>query len=569
MGREGLSGVVRLVAVLLALFAACAPARAAEVCVAFADRDTPVSLQVGGNLRWECDRGKVRLGGERAILRFTLPAGEPDPGWFMARRSHFERIEALAIGADGRVARTVGTLDDTQYALQGSRVLFPLPDLPSGADRVYVALDHPTKIAQLSQSEIVATPPGGQMATLRTLLVVSAGLGLMLFPIAFDLASWRALRRSFTLWHASMAANALVHIALMSGVATVFLDLPVTVANGLASLTFGFGVASAGMFARAYIDRQALPPILSRLLVASAIAAVCLGFYAGLFPFVLPAWQDAIYFGGFAPILAVYAVAIIVALHRGSRSGQFLAVAWLPIIAVLAVRLVTQFTPGLQPIDALPLFYAAVAFETFVTALGVIDRFVMLRRERDRAQHEAEALADLVSRDPLTGLLNRRAVKARFPQIRAQGFDAMAVIDLDHFKSVNDRFGHQTGDKVLIAAAHALRLQRDRDCIAIRLGGEEFMLLLRGRHTRQRAEALRRAITTRVVQDVPALDQPVTASMGIVEVPANGGRDMDFDELFAHADRLLYEAKAAGRNRSAYQRLTLFEGGSERQSAAA
>ena len=167
-------------------------------------------------------------------------------------------------------------------------------------------------------------------------------------------------------------------------------------------------------------------------------------------------------------------------------------------------------------------------------------------------------LEQISTRDSLTGLMNRRAIEARFDELLTQGFNTFALIDLDRFKAINDLHGHQVGDAALIACANAIRTTGERDSIAVRLGGEEFVVLLRGDRTLERAEALRQAIPIRIAQDVPGLDLPVTASMGVITLAQAARRSMAFAEFYARADALMYEAKASGRNRLAYERLTVF-----------
>jgi diguanylate cyclase (GGDEF) domain len=154
--------------------------------------------------------------------------------------------------------------------------------------------------------------------------------------------------------------------------------------------------------------------------------------------------------------------------------------------------------------------------------------------------------------------MNRRAIEARFDALLAQGFDTFALVDLDRFKAINDLHGHQVGDAALVACANAIRSAGDRDSVAVRLGGEEFVVLLRGERTLERAEALRQAIPRRIAQDVPGLDLPVTASMGVIVLAQATRQAMQFSEFYARADALMYEAKASGRNRLAYERLTVF-----------
>ncbi|WP_253037170.1 diguanylate cyclase [Cupriavidus phytorum] len=169
-----------------------------------------------------------------------------------------------------------------------------------------------------------------------------------------------------------------------------------------------------------------------------------------------------------------------------------------------------------------------------------------------------EALRTLAETDALTGLANRRVFAARFAADSArcaaeQRPVSVVMLDIDHFKSINDRWGHASGDVVLRAVADALRGGVRKDDLPARLGGEEFAVLLPdtgvddaaavAEHLRQRLEALRCE---------PAPDAgstgPIrfTASFGVAAIaPGNGG---NLDALLMAADRRLYEAKANGRN---------------------
>lgn len=205
------------------------------------------------------------------------------------------------------------------------------------------------------------------------------------------------------------------------------------------------------------------------------------------------------------------------------------------------------------------MYQLALAFEVLVTALGIVSRFVDVRQERDDANARALEMEGVAGRDPLTGLRNRRSIERRFDELFRTGFRTMAVIDLDKFKAINDTHGHAVGDVVLRSVASAL--QDDRDTKAIRMGGEEFLLLLRGPDSALRAERCRLAITTRVAADVPGLDRMVTASMGLVEHDTRGTLQIEFVTLYTRCDQLLYEAKRLGRNRTMKERVTGFDAG--------
>jgi diguanylate cyclase (GGDEF)-like protein len=154
--------------------------------------------------------------------------------------------------------------------------------------------------------------------------------------------------------------------------------------------------------------------------------------------------------------------------------------------------------------------------------------------------------------DALTTLLNRRALMQRVTQLEQQSARTdepigLALVDLDLFKSVNDRYGHATGDAVLAHIGSVLRQELRAYDLAYRLGGEEFVVLMPGAtlaDMEQRAEDIRRAIERASIDGVS-----VTASVGITA--SAPGELFRWSEHFERADRAVYGAKRAGRNRVA------------------
>ena len=158
-------------------------------------------------------------------------------------------------------------------------------------------------------------------------------------------------------------------------------------------------------------------------------------------------------------------------------------------------------------------------------------------------QHRRDAVLD-----PLTGLLNRKALESRFKELEVQAQQSEASVcviaaDLDHFKKVNDSHGHPRGDDVLRDVTYEMRQRLRTFELMYRVGGEEFLIVLPGVDLPEGvavAERLRQA----VAECRPAgLDQ--TISMGVA---AACGPEATSEGLLAAADRALYEAKGAGRN---------------------
>ena len=171
-----------------------------------------------------------------------------------------------------------------------------------------------------------------------------------------------------------------------------------------------------------------------------------------------------------------------------------------------------------------------------------------------RSAQLLEETRRLAITDALTGLFNRRHFNQQLEENvgRATRYDeplALVFLDVDHFKSVNDRFGHQAGDRCLQALARTLRESvRDSDQIA-RIGGEEFAILLI-RADRELAlsiaERLRNRIDDLVLEEDPPLPIGLTASLGVAFLREDGD---DPKSLMRAADRALYTAKRLGRNR--------------------
>ena len=189
----------------------------------------------------------------------------------------------------------------------------------------------------------------------------------------------------------------------------------------------------------------------------------------------------------------------------------------------------------------------------FCILAGVIALYWQQRRYTGVMRERGKEMEIAIATDFLTAVHSRRHITeaghAAVANALAHGHHfAIAVVDIDHFKRINDRFGHAVGDEVLKAVAAAMREAcRDSDTLG-RYGGEEFAVLLQGigdDHVLVAAERLRKAVAGVRVR---AGDQliVVTASVGVACLSPN---DTGFDTLLIRADRALYRAKAEGRNR--------------------
>jgi diguanylate cyclase (GGDEF)-like protein len=175
-----------------------------------------------------------------------------------------------------------------------------------------------------------------------------------------------------------------------------------------------------------------------------------------------------------------------------------------------------------------------------------------LETENATLDSSLRAAARAANRDALTGLFNRRHITAFAEPLAAlvrEGKEevTLCMVDVDHFKQVNDRHGHPVGDEVLRAVGALLGARlREGDCLA-RIGGEEFMIVLRqcgASRGRRVAESVRHNVAASQIRTA-AGEVPVTVSLGVAQWAA----DESFEALVERADRALYDAKHSGRDR--------------------
>ena len=176
----------------------------------------------------------------------------------------------------------------------------------------------------------------------------------------------------------------------------------------------------------------------------------------------------------------------------------------------------------------------------------LVERFATMAALAYDSARQRHTLREQVRRDGLTGLLNHRACHERLREALADG-DPVAVVllDLDHFKVINDAHGHAEGDRVLAATAERLRsVVRAGDTVG-RLGGEEFVLILPGADVHAAEDCAERARAA--LAELTVRGRPLAASAGVAAAPTDG---VDAAVLLENADAALYWAKRTGRGRT-------------------
>ena len=220
-------------------------------------------------------------------------------------------------------------------------------------------------------------------------------------------------------------------------------------------------------------------------------------------------------------------------------------------LSAIRFAAIVNLVIGVVPISALMLASGhpsqIAAATSLLLATLILVRFILQGHAMlvDLLQLQQQT-RDLAHTDPLTGLANRRALDARIAQLVRHDGDRqpfkLALLDLDGFKPVNDRYGHAIGDKLLCSVAERLRETIGESGLVVRQGGDEFAVLVPPGSPLETVAIADRLLFALVrphlIEDLPIT---VGASVGVAQWPDDGA---DPEELFEHADQALYRAKA-------------------------
>ncbi|MGL4190821.1 MAG: GGDEF domain-containing protein [Sphaerotilus sulfidivorans] len=286
---------------------------------------------------------------------------------------------------------------------------------------------------------------------------------------------------------------------------------------------------------------------------------------------------DALYFGLWSgwlghPLWITAATSVCITANlmafRGPRGALQALGLYLAGGALMTLGL--GITPVLET-DRIATLLSLLTLEVYLLgfAYGAYQRSMLLHRTRAELQQRErdlqqrldqiaalqERLTEQARRDPLTGLHNRRFLTERLHELTRSSSGAgtsigVMLVDIDHFKQVNDRHGHLAGDRVLQAVARLLALAHEEGAeVVCRYGGEEFLLLLPDRgaaRMRALAERLRGGVEALRIEPGGGTAEPITVTLSIGWA---SGQGEPIERLIDRADRALYRAKQAGRNR--------------------
>jgi diguanylate cyclase (GGDEF)-like protein len=535
---------------LVALLAFVTPASAATglvgtpvpVCIAAVlPGDTPAAM-LDDSARFDCTSRQTDLGpGDYWVRSKPLAAAGP----LAVRSASLWQKQATlwTAYADGPVAQR--SYDGTALARTiqlGAIVEMPLATRAAPVTRLLWRIDGAANLRGVVLGAALATPAQSAASNLRLAALYGAFGGLCVALFLYNLALWTAQRQGFQLAYCAMLLALGTYAFSSSGaLAWLWPDLPNNMRLRVNYLTLAASAVGALAFARSFFEERVFRGWLSRLiyLVSAAVMGSAIVFV------VATDWQivilDRIYAFSFVIATLVSGPILWQARRQQSRYLNLFAYAWALPIMLAAVRVAGNFNVIAWSFLLDNSTLVAMTAEALLSSLAIAYRTRLVALERDQAREQEGVARQLADRDPLTGLLNRRAFLRE--AIGWTGERQLAIVDIDHFKSVNETLGHDGGDEVLRLVARVLRQLEVSGTLVARMGGEEFALVPpvgSNIDTERLLDAIR---DTRM-----PLGLRVTASLGASQ--GSLASDSDWERLYHAADQALFAAKAAGRDQA-------------------
>jgi diguanylate cyclase (GGDEF)-like protein len=486
---------------------------------------------------------------------FSAPAGAT-PALLVRKGRHFE-VEVYSAVPDSGTGSTVSGAAPVALSLVATR-----PTFRGAHDAVFVL---PSSLApgQVLYAHVEASGTGSEELHFSTgnlsevlasgaahTRMITLAFGALMAMALTSLLIWFVLSDRLLVYYAVLFSMQALYIAFFSGQGfdwpLLSWALPLT--SHAWNVPAAISGAAACLFAREIADLKRLSPrvytAFGWLAVSFLVLAVAnVGKHFGFGP-IISIIGNLLFLGA-----AVFTLVVAwIAWRSGGRAAGFFLIAWglleaFTIAAAIRLLMSDASDSDLLLHTALPL---SMVLAAVLVALGVADRLLDQRRALSDAERRAET-------DPLTGVLNRRSLIERLEAacLRAQARDlpiALLFIDLDHFKQINDSYGHLAGDACLASVVAPIQAELRQSDVVGRYGGEEFIVILSSASAAA-AHPIAERIRERVAGvRVEGYGSPIrlTCSIGLAASDTLGvwGK-----HLIARADEAVYAAKRSGRNR--------------------
>ena len=510
-----------------------------------AGKEAMTFAQADASNDWHCGEDRLVDHSARQIwLRHTVPNSIEQNVALVGMAAPMDRIEVIGTGRGMlQFQTTVSAQDMVANWAPGNQYAVPLDVDLTRIDRLYIGVSAPQNHLIATELRLVDVPHT-QTAKVSHSVLFAMCLGMLLIVALLSGVMYATTRNRDALYHAIFSLIIAVYVASASSL--LFLVWPGLGLWGRTIVNYGSMALAFSMLAPIglrYFEPEVLSPRLR--LTMKTYGAFC-----AAAAFVMPI---SYYFGFqgrtlyhllYLPGVVVICYLFVAAARARSQAMKGFLIAWAAPIVFGVERMLRGVNFYAAPLWFDYFFFVALAFQTVVMTIVIALRADRIRRERDHARIHAQLAEEQALRDSLTGLENRRA----FDAYKWREGSALVIFDVDRFKSINDTYGHETGDAVLRAVGMALQQAVNEGLArgAWRIGGEEFVIAIDPcdlQRAMNRAEHARSAIGALVAGLVEGLDGPVTASGGLAIVGKS------HTEALRAADAALYQAKRSGRNR--------------------
>ncbi|MGL4577206.1 MAG: diguanylate cyclase domain-containing protein [Burkholderiaceae bacterium] len=453
--------------------------------------------------------------------------------------------------ADGKITQQaqLGSLRSFDARPMQSRTHSMPLELRAGA--AYDVLIRAESGGALIMPITLAKPPAFHAAAVKEQMLQGLLSGLALCLLIYSLVQWASLRESFFLKYGLLVFGTMMFSLLQFGIGTQFLWTDnIWMERHAAGISSLIALCGSFLFTEHALAQPGSSRVFSRVMKGCAAACIVL-----LAIYCLDIFDTRTLTGIIAvigPLPSILGIpGAINRARRGDSVGFALLLAWSVYMATTVI--ITGVIRGQMDANfwTLHAFQIGATFDMLVFMYVLGQRTKAIRLVAQRASVERDLMHSLAITDPLTGLANRRGLRDALTQALARSSTnnllAVYMIDVDGFKPVNDRFGHDAGDELLIHMSKRMRSTLRESDIVARLGGDEFVVVASALRTEQQAHELGTALLNAF--DVPfALKQhsvQVGLTIGYAIAPSDSA---DTTALLQLADAAMYEGKQAGKH---------------------
>ena len=509
----------------------------------------------------------------RARVRDFLPPAGPESSLGQRREAIWLRLPVQVASGDGRWVIDVDypllnqvdiwLLSDgqlMQHHRMGSTLPFDQRPMPSRVPALAVHLPadqvHEFYLRVLTDSSMVlpirlSKPNAFMQREDRVQMVQGLIAGVALALLIYSLAHWLSLRNALFGLYALMLMGSTSFFLIYFGIAQQYLwaELTGTLAKA-APLSVLVAVAAGALFVARSLETALHQPRIHQGLMLLSLA--CTGVFAVSMLGGLDYRSTQMLTTLLGPVLPLLSIPPALGRARaGDRAALYLLAGWL--CYALGAFTTAGLLRGLLPANVVTqnLFQLASLLEmlAWLRVLGL--HIEGVRRGAERSELEKQALLSLAHTDALTGLPNRRglslALAGALPACRPDSALVVYLLDLDGFKPINDRLGHEAGDELLVLVGQRLKAQLRHSDVVARLGGDEFVIMTAGVGGEAEALALGRKLLDAFLQPFEVAGQAcrVGLTIGFALAPHDG---REAGDLLKRADAAMYAGKQAGRH---------------------